>query len=275
VSDEEAIASLIGAVTDGDVTDLEDAEKFLGGFGISKKAAREIIGGLIEKNKEFSEVLPMAKSNLWETAAERLSKALGKKKSKEDDVDPDELDQETDDDDDDDDDGDDEEGYEDAAPVLKAMSEKITKLETSNEVMQEALASLVEQSTRSESLQKAIGESLYAVMERTEQIAASPAPRKAAISSLEALQAAMAKGGFGGGAPSVAGSTGAGVVRNGLFTSSDMDEAKDILSKAVSEGKLTLQEVARAEGQLNKAMQSASTPIDQKFINILRGSAKE
>jgi hypothetical protein len=261
VNDETAIESLVGAIIDGDVEDLEEAEEFLNGFGISKAIARDVIREIVEKRKEFLEVLPMAKSNLWESATERLKKALGGK-PKDDDVDPDELEQGTDGDDDGDDD------VEDATPVLKALAGHIEKLEESSDLIAKSLAALVEQNTQSATLQKSIGESLLAVMERTEQIAQTPAPRKAAISSLEALQATLAKGGFGGGTGAAGVATGQ---RHRQFTHADLDEAKDILCKAVAENKLTTLEAARAETQINKSILNPAAQVDAKFISILLG----
>jgi predicted CopG family antitoxin len=79
VNDEAAIESLVGAVIDGDVKDLEEAEEFLNGFGVSKAVARDVIQEIVERRKDFLEVLPMAKSSLWESAIERLKKSLGGK----------------------------------------------------------------------------------------------------------------------------------------------------------------------------------------------------
>jgi hypothetical protein len=109
LNDEAAIASLVGAIADGDVGGLEEAEEFLNGYGISKSVARAIIRGIVENSKEFMEVLPMAKGSLWDEiagAAGKLKKALDGTGN--DDVDPDKLEQGAggDDDDDGDDDGD-------------------------------------------------------------------------------------------------------------------------------------------------------------------------
>jgi hypothetical protein len=210
----------------------------------------------------------MAKSNLWETATKRLKKALGGK-PEDDGVDPDKPRQGDEGDDDDDDD--DDEDVEDATPVLKALAEHIGKLEESNDLIAKSLAALAEQNTRNETLQKSIGEGMLAVMERTEQIARTPAPRKSAISALEALQTTLAKGGLGGGA-GAAGVAGTGQ-RHRQFTRADLDETRGILIKAVTDKKLTTLEAALAETQINKSIINPVFQIDPKFVNILAAAA--
>ena len=258
-----ALSSLVGAITDGEITDYEDAVKFLEGFGISNMAARSMIAAVVEKSKEISEVLPMAKSNLWDGLTASLRKALGGGKPA-DDVDPDKLEQG------DQDEGDDGEDVEDATPVLKALAEHIEKLEENQEVIAKSLAAILDQSTQNAALQKSIGESLLAVMERTEQIAASPAPRKGAVSVLEA---AMAKAVLGGALPGAA-AAGGGAKLHRQFTAADLEEARGILCKAVADKKLTIIESSLAETQINKSIHNPAYQIDQKFINILLGGAQ-
>jgi hypothetical protein len=121
INDEAAIASLVGAITDGDVKGLEEAEEFLNSYGISKPIAREMIRGIVENSKNFMEVLPMAKGSLWDEiagTAGRLRKALGK--ADDDEVDPDKLEQEPDGDEGDE--GADADAAQDATPVLKALA---------------------------------------------------------------------------------------------------------------------------------------------------------
>jgi hypothetical protein len=264
VTNEEAIASLVGAIGDGAVKDLESAVKFLNGYGYSGTAAQKIIGAVVENHKEFSEVLPMAK-NLWDAATERLRKALGAPGENGED-DPDENGQGAEGQEG----GDEGEDVQDATPVLKALSEHIEKLEQTNETIAKALTSLMEQSEQTATLQKSIGESLMMVMQGQQSLAVTPQPRKSAVTALEA--AMLAKAGLGGLTQGAAAASGA--VRLKGFTPADLDEAKDILSKAMTDGKLTLMEVTRAESQLNKCLNNPAAMIDAKFANILRGGAQ-
>jgi hypothetical protein len=267
LNDEAAIASLVGAITDGDVEDLEEAEEFLNGYGIAKAVAREMIRGIVENSKEFMEVLPMAKGSLWDEivgATGRLKKALGG--FGDDEVDPDKLEQGAGDNDDDDDDG--KEKVEDATPVLKALAEHIEKLEETNEVIAKSLSALVEQNTRNAVIQKSIGESMLALMEGQKQFTASPTPRRSAVSALDA----MLKGGFGGGTAMPG--AGGGVRRHQQFTRADLDDAKDILCKAVVTKTLTVLEATQAETQINKSILNPVYQIDERFVKILREGAK-
>jgi hypothetical protein len=208
----------------------------------------------------------MAKGSLWDEitgAAGRLRKALGGTGN--DDVDPDELEQgaggEPDDDDDD------KEKVEDATPVLKALAEHIEKIEESNEVIAKSLSALVEQNTQNAVIQKSIGESMLAIIEAQKQFTASPAPRRAAVSALDA----MLKGGFGGGA-AMPGAGGAR--RHQQFTRADLDDAKDILCKAVAAKTLTVLEATQAEAQINKSILNPAYQIDEQFVKLLREGAK-
>ncbi|GMO51885.1 MAG: hypothetical protein Pg6C_16960 [Treponemataceae bacterium] len=266
VTNEEAIASLVGAIGDGGVKDLEDAVKFLNGYGYSDTSAKAIIAAVVKNHKELLEVLPMAK-NLWEAATERLRKALGSPGEGEDD--PDEGGQGTEGGEGQDEGNDDD--VQDATPVLKALSEHIEKLEAANETIAKALTGLMEQSEQTAALQKSIGESLMLVMQGQQALATTPQPRKSAVSALEA--AMLAKAGLGGLAQNgLAAASGATRLKG--FTQADLDEAKDILSKAMKDGKLTLMEVTRAESQLNKCLNNPAATIDAKFANILRGGAQ-
>jgi hypothetical protein len=264
LNDEAVIASLVGAITDSDVKDLEEAEAFLDGYGISKTVAREMVRGIVENSKEFMEVLPMAKGSLWDEVAGvagRLRKALGGG-SGDDDVDPDQLEQGAEGDDDDDDDKDE---AEDATPVLKALAEHIEKLEETTEVMAKSLA---EQNKQNAVIQKSIGEGMVAIMEAQKQLIAAPAPRRSAVSALDA----MLKGGFGGG--TAAPGAGGGARRHQQFTRADLDDAKDILCKAVAAKTLTVLEATQAETQINKSIMNPVFQIDERFVKILREGAK-
>jgi hypothetical protein len=271
LNDEAAIASLVGAITDGDVEGLEEAEEFLNGYGISKAVAREMIREIVEKSKEFMEVLPMAKGSLWDEiagAAGRLRKALGGSSDSE--VDPDKLEQELDKEEGDEEGADDgKEEPMDATPVLKALAEHIEKLEETNEVIAKSLAALVEQNTQNAVIQKSIGEGMLAIMEGQKQFSESPAPRRSAVSALDA----MLKGGFGGGGAAMPGMSG-GVRRHQQFTRADLDDAKDILCKAVAAKTLTVLEATQAETQINKSIMNPAYQIDERFVKILREGAK-
>ena len=128
------IAGLVGAIADGTVTDLEEAELFLADYGISNADAREIIRAVCKKSNIFTEVLPMAKSSFWDKIKNDLRKSISGKKP-EDDEEPKENPEGSNPDDEDDD-----EEYEDAGPIVKALSEKVGELQTTIETMAKAQA---------------------------------------------------------------------------------------------------------------------------------------
>jgi hypothetical protein len=273
VSCEEAVESLVGAVTDGDVEDMEEAEKFLNGFGISKAAARDVIRGVVEKSKEIQEVLPMAKGKLWDEVTERLKKSFGKP-GEDGGVGPDKLDQgkkgKKEEEEEGDGGGGEIEEIEDAAPVMKALMEKVSGLSETVEMMAKSQAALIEQIARGEEMQKSMGEGLLAIMERTEQIARTPEPRKGAVTALEA---AMAKAGIPG--AGLGGGTAGGAIRHRQFTPEAKDAAMGVLLKAVNDGEITSFECGRIETQINKSLRNPAFQLDQKYARLIESKLKE
>ena len=251
---EEAIASLVGAIADGDVTGLEEAEEFLADCGISKADARSIARAVVKKSNLFMEVLPMAKSSFWDRIKNDLRKSVSGKKP-EDEDDP--LDEEEGGS------GSEDDGeYEDAGPLVKALTDKIGELQTVIGTMAEAEAVMLERFEKTESMQKSLGEGILAIMDRTEEVIASPAPRRGAVTQLEA---AMAKA-MGGGA------AGGEMAGGGLkpFTPSSIDRAKDILCKAVSDGEIDVFTCGRYETQMNKSVGRAAYPFTDDFVAFMR-----
>jgi hypothetical protein len=126
----------------------------------------------------------------------------------------------------------------------------------------------VEQNAQDAVFQKSLGEGVLAIMEAQKQFGASPAPRRSAVSALDA----MLKGSFGGGAatPGMA----AVARRHQQFTHADLDDAKDILGKAVTAKTLSVLEATVAETQINKSILNPTYQIDERFVKILREGAK-
>ncbi len=111
-------------------------------------------------------------------------------------------------------------------------------------------------------MQKSLGQGIIAIMDRTEDVLASPAPRKTAVTQLEA---AMAKAMNGKGA------TPSGNV-GGLkpFTRQTLDMVKDILTKAVSDGEIDILTCGRFETQMNKSIGKASFAFSDDFVAFLQ-----
>ena len=258
---EKVIAALVGAIADGDVTGLDEAESFLADYGISNADARDIARAVVEKSNSFMEVFPMAKSSMWwDKIKAELKKSTSGKKPENESEPPDQGDGGSTDD------GDDGDDYEDATEVIKALGEKVAGLETTIETMAKAQALMLERFEETASMQKSIGEGILAIMDRTEEVIASPAPRKGAVTQLEA---AMAKALGNGGA---AGAPGGGTAGGGLkpFTPATFDMAKDILTKAVSDGEIDVVTCSGYETQINKSMGKAAYTFTPDFVAFMR-----
>ena len=255
---EGAVIALVGAINDGDVTDEDEAESFLSGYGIQKSDAGDIFRAVCNKSNQFLEVI-MAdekKAGLWDGIKEALRKSTASKPKDDDDPADTSADDPTKDDDDD-------AEYEDATAVVKALSEKIASLEETVGVMAKAQTTMLERMAESEVLQKSIGQGIIAVMDRTDEVLASPAPRKGAVTQLEAT---MAKA-LGGGDPA-----GGAVAGGGLkpFTEKTLNMTKDILIKAVSDGEIDIHTCGKYETQMNKSVGKASFAFSDDFVAFMK-----
>jgi len=194
------------------------------------------------------------KPGLWDDIKNALKKSTTGKPENDDDPDdtsPDDLTN-------DDDDGD----YEDASEVVKALTEKIATLEESLEVMAKAQTTMLEKMTEAETLQKSLGQGMLAIMERTEEVLASPQPRKGAVSGIEALKKSM------GGAAPEDGGTPAGSLKP--FTAERMDFTKDILTKAVKDREISLMTCGKWETHMNKSVGKVAYPFPLDFVAFMQ-----
>ncbi|MDR0583271.1 MAG: hypothetical protein LBG57_02835 [Treponema sp.] len=259
---EKVIAALVGAIADGNITGLDEAESFLADYGISNADARDIVRAVVKKSNSFMEVFPMAKSSMWDKIKTELKKSISGKKPENDEDPPEQGDGGSNDNNDDDDD------YEDVGPVIKALSDKVGQLETTIETMAQAQALMLERSEETAGMQKSIVGGILAIMDRTEEVIASPAPRKGAVTRLEA---AMAKA-LGGGGAAGASDTDGGIAGGGLkpFTSATIDKAKDILTKAVHDGQIDIITCGKFETQMNKSVGKVSYPFTPDFVDFMQ-----
>jgi len=264
VINEAVIASLVGAMSDGDVTGLEEAESFLVDYGISRADARDIVRAVCKKSNSFMEVFPMAQKagTLWDDVKgvlASLTKSNSGKKPENDDDPADTAADPTNSSDDDDDDE-----YEDGTEVLKSLNDKMADLGRNIEIMAKAQTQLIGMLQASEVLQKSLGQGILAIMDRTEDVLASPAPRKGAVSELEAV---MAKAGVAGTAALPGGAKGGGLRP---FTQKTLDITKDILTKAVGTGEIDIYTCAGWETQMNKSIGKASFAFSDDFERFMR-----
>ena len=254
---EKAVASLVGAMADGDVVGEDDAESFLMDYGISKSDAHDIVQAVCKKSNQFMEVFPMAKKagEIWDEIKKNLAKSFGGSPSKNDD-DPDDTasDDPTNDDDDD---------TEDATAIIKSLSDKVDSLEEVIEIMAKAQTTVLEKLEETGTMQKSLGQGILALMDRTEEVIASPAPRKGATTALEA---ALAKS-IGNATAAAGGGSGGGLKP---FTTKTFDITKDILNKAVSDGEISIQQCALYETHINKSMGKAAYVFPEDFVAFMK-----
>ena len=208
----------------------------------------------------------MAKKSAWDEIKDSLKKSFGGEKPKDEggagDPDPNQGGGSGNGDD-----GDGEE-FEDAGPLVKAITEKVDELQNTVEMMVKSQALILEQFEKSATMQKSLGEGMLALMDRTEEVIASPAPRKGAVSQLEAMMV-KALGG-GGTAPGVAGdggSTGGGLKP---FTKDRIDRMQGILIKAVGDGELDIHTCGKYETHMNKSVGRASYPFPSDMVEFVR-----
>jgi hypothetical protein len=255
---EKVIASLVGALADGDVTGEDEAEAFLIDFGISKSDACEIVQAVCRKSNLFMEVFPMARKagQTWDEIRNFLSKSFGGGKPENDDV-PDEIGGEP---------TDNGEGFVDATDALNKAIEKIEALEGTIEIMAKSLVATLEKLEQSEVMQKSMGQGILALMERTEEVIASPSPRKGAVTQLETMLAKSNAGGTDGGS-----FTGRGIRR---FTESTVEKTKNLLTKAVSDGEIDLITAGKFETQMNKSCNQGFNAFSDDFVEFLQKHVK-
>ncbi|GHU65041.1 hypothetical protein FACS189447_03270 [Spirochaetia bacterium] len=264
---DEAVASLVNAMADGDVKTLEEAQAFLKDYGYSSTVSLDVIKEIVANDKNFAEVIPMAKKgNLFAELIDNIRKSMGGekpvKKAKGAEDDPD-LDDDEDLDDeggtgDDDDEGGDEELV-DAGEVIKALTGEVESLKKGQAKLAKSIDKLLEQSVADAEFKKSIGEGLVGLMEINAEIAKIPIPRKGAQNLTET---GIQKGNVGGGA--------AGTARkHRQFNPQDKDQIMDIVSKAVKEEELDLHDVSRLESQINKSIRDPNFQIDSKYVSFL------
>jgi hypothetical protein len=199
------------------------------------------------------------KTKTWDELKNFLKKSFGGEKPENDD-DPVEPDSDLTDGD-----GDSEE-FTDATEVLNKAIEKIEALEGTIEVMAKSLVATLEKLEQSEVMQKSMGQGILALMERTEEVIASPSPRKGAVTQLETMLAKSNAGGTDGGSFS-----GRDIRR---FTESTVEKTKNLLTKAVSDGEIDLITAGKFETQMNKSCNHGFNAFTKDFVDFLQKHVK-
>jgi hypothetical protein len=253
-TDEKAMAGLIAALSKGEVRNLEEAQKYLEHFGFDAAVSLDVIREIASKHKEFVEVLPMAKGNLFAGFIDNIRKSMGggrmsKGGKSDDDLENDGLEESEEED------GEEEELI-DAGEVIKALTDKVEELEDGQKEILKSLKVLTANADKDAEFKKSMGEGMIALMENYDEIAKTPIPRKGA-GGIDAV--GMNKGGLNGEKPR----------KHRPFTVSDRDELLPILTKAVQEKELELIDCGKIETQINKSIRDPSFQMEQRFLSFL------
>jgi len=250
---EAAISKLITAISKGQVNTLDGAREYLSGLGLTGLISLDVIRELINNSKEIGEVLPMAqKGSLFATIIGNIRKSMGgegeAKNHENEPADPDENGEAT---------GGDNEPL-DATEVIKSLTDKVEELAQGQEELIKSIQELVEMNKKDAEFKKSLGEGLIAVMETTEKIAGSPAPRRGATSLTDAASAGIQKGNLGG-----------TLRRHRQLTKNDRDELAPIISKAVEMKEIDIFEAGKLETQINKSINDPNFQIEPKLLAFL------
>jgi hypothetical protein len=257
---EVAISKLITAISKGKVNTLEEAQDYLGGLGITNLSSLATVKEIIEHSKELMEVLPMAKKgSLFESIIGNIRKSMSgsgisKGNAQEPESEPkeepkEELEEENE--------GDEEELV-DAGEVIKALTDRVEALAQGQEELAKAIRELAEMNKNDAEFKKSIGEGLIALMENTEKIAGSPAPRRGATNLNEA---GIQKGNLG--------NEGGSLRRHRRLTKNDRDELAPVITKAVEAGELDIIDAGKLETQINKSINDPNFQIEPRLLAFL------
>jgi hypothetical protein len=235
------------AISKGQVKTMEEAREYLSGLGLTSLISTDVVRELINNAKKIGEALPM-KGSLFGNIISGIQKSMGGGKTKgytQDDPDPD----------DDDDDGDD---LVNATDVIKALTDQVEELVRGQEEMVNSIRELAEMNKNDAEFKKSIGEGLIALMESTEKIAGSPAPRRGATSLNDAGLAGIQKGNLDGAAR-----------RHRQLTKNDRDELVPVICKAVEAGEMDIMDAGKLETQINKSIINPNFQIEPKLLAFL------
>jgi hypothetical protein len=261
ILNDKVVASLVEAIANGDVADEGEAETFLTNLGISSSGARDVVRAVCKKSNLFMEVFPMAKENesAWDKIQATLNKAFGSGAGSEKEEPESQIEEPASSDYN-------EEDYENAGPIIKALSDQMEVMQDTIITMAKAQNAIMERLEKSEIMQKSIGQGVLALMERADE---APNPRKGVTTQLEAQ---LAKSMSGGG--TVGGGGGSGM-RLKPFTPESFNVMRDIIIKATDDGEIDMVTSGRFQTQMNKSMGQKAFPFSQDFVDFAqRKSAK-
>ena len=217
-------------------TEKEEKELLSNIYKDDKWSLEEIIKTVYKNREKIEEVLPMIK---WEDMFPFMKKSNTPEKKEDDNL---ELNNEN----------------------LEGKDEvKISKslLENLSETVATLSAKVEEMSKTMEEGQEHMAKAINANRQSIDEILGQPKPKTSVVNSTEL----MAKGAFGNEQKII----------HKQFTTQSKEMALDIFTKARRAGEISLMDVVKVEGQINKSIANPSFQIDQKYIMLLQAKMRE
>ena len=235
---DERLIYFLTKIIQGNIHTEKEAKELLAKIYKNDKWSLEEIMKTINKNrKKIEEVLPMIKG---EDMFPFMKKSNTPEKKEDDDLDLDDENLEGENKD-----GDDEVKI--SKSLLENLSETVATLSAKVEAMEEG--------------QEYIAKAINANRQSIDEILGQPKPKTSVANSTEL----MAKGAFGNGQKII----------HKQFTPQSKEMALDIFTKARRAGEISLMDVVKMEGQINKSIANPSFQIDQKYIMLLQAKMRE
>lgn len=147
------------------------------------------------------------------------------------------------------------EGGDDEVKISKSL------LENLSETVATLSAKVEEMSKTMAEGQEYMAKAINANRQSIDEILGQPKPKTSVVNSTEL----MAKGAFGNEQKII----------HKQFTTQSKEMALDIFTKARRAGEISLMDVVKVEGQINKSIANPSFQIDQKYIMLLQAKMKE
>ena len=229
-------------IIQGNIHTEKEAKELLSNiYKDDKWSLEEIIKTINKNRKKIEEVLPMIK---WEDMFSFMKKSNTPEKKEDDDLELNNENLEGKN-----------EGGDDEVKISKSL------LENLSETVATLSAKVEEMSKTMAEGQEYMAKAINANRQSIDEILGQPKPKTSVVNSTEL----MAKGAFGNEQKII----------HKQFTTQSKEMALDIFTKARRAGEISLMDVVKMEGQINKSMANPSFQIDQKYIMLLQAKMRE
>lgn len=242
---DERLIYFLTKIIQGNIHNEKEAKELLSNiYKDDKWSLEEIIKAIYRNREKIEEVLPMIK---WEDMFPFMKKSNTPEKKEDDDLDLLELEDKNLDGKNKDED--------DEVKISKSL------LENLSETVATLSAKVEEMSKTMEEGQEYMAKAINANRQSIDDILGQPKPKTSVVNSTEL----MAKGAFGNGQK----------IAHKQFTTQSKEIALDIFTKARRAGEVSLMDIVKVEGQINKSIANPSFQIDHKYIMLLQAKMNE